>query len=557
MNELRKRFWAKPQVSLAVWLFFSMFRPMYGQVFSDVYYFPHLALGGGWQTTLTYVNYSPQTVSCQTSFYSDSGGPLPVSFGGAPLSSLTITLPPGGTLHEESKADLSSAEVRGWARAQCSGPVKASLLFRYYQQGKPVGEAAMGAMAAPATKFVTFADGNAGIAYANPSAEIAEITFTALDSAGLKSASRALTLLPGEHGAINMAPFFGLNSFRGSVQIVSTVPIISLSLNAEAFPSFSSLPPGELDSGTALATGEVPDEEPKPLTGANVMALLMDPTNTSTVYAGTDLGIFKTTNGGQSWVSVHNGYVQSLAIDPANPAIIYAGEYPSTIAKSSDRGQNWTKISLPIGIGAVPSVAVDAADSNIVHAATHAGILRSTNKGQSWTVVKSGLDVLSLASDPRTPSTIYAGVQGNAAMWKSTSGGQSWGQLYSFPGTYVRSLAVDPVNPQTVYAGDSSGIFKTADAGFSWTALTFSSSGGALAINASNPSVIYAAAPGFGLFKSFNAGQDWSFIGLTSLTVQALLLDPKNPAVVYAGTQGAGVYKSTDNGANWQRLGSP
>jgi hypothetical protein len=39
-------------------------------------YFPQLAVGGGWQTTLTYVNYSPQTVTCSMTFYSDSGGPL-------------------------------------------------------------------------------------------------------------------------------------------------------------------------------------------------------------------------------------------------------------------------------------------------------------------------------------------------------------------------------------------------------------------------------------------------------------------------------------------------
>jgi hypothetical protein len=45
---------------------------------SSTYYFPHLAIGGGFQTTLTYVNYSPQSVSCQTTFYSDSGGALQV-----------------------------------------------------------------------------------------------------------------------------------------------------------------------------------------------------------------------------------------------------------------------------------------------------------------------------------------------------------------------------------------------------------------------------------------------------------------------------------------------
>ena len=61
-----------------------------GTTFSNTYYFPHLALGGGWQTTITYTNYSPQTVTCETTFFSDSGGPLSVSFGGGVVSAARI-----------------------------------------------------------------------------------------------------------------------------------------------------------------------------------------------------------------------------------------------------------------------------------------------------------------------------------------------------------------------------------------------------------------------------------------------------------------------------------
>ncbi|MBI4459298.1 MAG: hypothetical protein HY648_04470, partial [Acidobacteria bacterium] len=215
------------------------------------YYFPHLALGAGWQTTLTYINYSSQTVTCTTTFYSDSGAPLEVSFGGAAASFRSDTLGPGGAIHTESTANLSAPEVRGWARALCSGPIKASLLFRFYQGG-PKGEASVNATATPTTKFVTFADQNTGVAYANPSSQTAEITFTAINSTGAKLASKSLPVLPGEHGSANVGPFLGISSFTGSIQIVSSVPIISLSLNAEAFPVVSSLPPGDLDASTGL-----------------------------------------------------------------------------------------------------------------------------------------------------------------------------------------------------------------------------------------------------------------------------------------------------------------
>ena len=47
---------------------------------STTYYFPHLAVGASWQTTITYINYSPEEVTCQTDFISDHGTPLMVSF---------------------------------------------------------------------------------------------------------------------------------------------------------------------------------------------------------------------------------------------------------------------------------------------------------------------------------------------------------------------------------------------------------------------------------------------------------------------------------------------
>ena len=56
------------------------------------------------------------------------------------------------------------------------------------------------------------------------------------------------TLLPNGHDAQNLASLFGPSSFIGSLEVTSTVPIVSLSLNFEADPVFSSLPPGELDA---------------------------------------------------------------------------------------------------------------------------------------------------------------------------------------------------------------------------------------------------------------------------------------------------------------------
>ena len=229
-----------------------------------IYYFPHLSVGASWQTTITYINYSSREVACVTEFLSDHGTPLPVSFPGrGMLDSRTDVLPPGGSVHEETDVELGAPLAPGWAMAACTGPVKASLLFRQYDsEGEPVAEAGVNATIVPATRFVTFAEqaegkSGTGVAYANPSATPAVVTFTARDTSGQTLASVVRTVLPKGHDAQVMAGLIGFTSFTGSLEITSTEPIVSLSLNFEAAPVFSSLPPGEVDepltrSGAAL-----------------------------------------------------------------------------------------------------------------------------------------------------------------------------------------------------------------------------------------------------------------------------------------------------------------
>ena len=231
------------------------------QTGDQIYYFPHLAVGASWQTTITYINYSPEEVTCQTDFLSDHGSPLMVSFAGlGTVDSRTDVLPPGGSVHQETNVDLSAPLAPGWARATCSGPVKASLLYRLRNsEGVPTAEAGVNAAAVPATRFVTFAEQGegqfgTGVAYANPSSTSAHVTFTARDATGQMLASVDRTLLPGGHDAHGMGSLFGFTSFTGSLEVTSTVPIVSLSINLEADPVFSSLPAGEPDAAAQGST---------------------------------------------------------------------------------------------------------------------------------------------------------------------------------------------------------------------------------------------------------------------------------------------------------------
>ncbi len=226
---------------------------VWGLDIGAAYYFSDLAFGENWQTTLTYVNYSPQAVTCSTTFYSDSGVLLPIPFSQGTVSTRTDTLQPGQSIHDQSMGNPALPVSQGWARATCTGPVQASVLFRLYRSGVAVAEAGVNAENAPITQFATFAQTATGVAYANPSpAQSATITFTVYNAAGTQLGSKIINLGPLAHGSANLGPLLGLQSFTGFVKVTSTIPIISLSLNFEAAPVFSSLPPGDLSSSTAL-----------------------------------------------------------------------------------------------------------------------------------------------------------------------------------------------------------------------------------------------------------------------------------------------------------------
>jgi hypothetical protein len=167
-------------------------------------------------------------------------------------------MPVGGAVHTLTTADPTAQG--GWAEGSCSDPVKASLLFRQYNaQGVALAEAGVNGSTTPTTKFVTFAQTNTGIALANPSInQTASVTITALDATGAVLGNTTVNVPPSGHSATNVSTWLN-QSFTGSVQIISTIPIVSLSINAEAYtqayPVVSSLPPGDLDGTTALALG--------------------------------------------------------------------------------------------------------------------------------------------------------------------------------------------------------------------------------------------------------------------------------------------------------------
>ncbi len=177
--------------------------------------------------------------------------------------------------------------------------------------------------------------------------------------------------------------------------------------------------------------------------------------------------------------------------------------------------------------------------------------------GNTWRAFNAGLwntNVLALAIDPLTPSTLYAGTGNYGGVFKSTDAGATWGAANTgLTNTSVPALAIDPITPNTLYAGTGGGVFKSTDAGATWRASRLTDIPiGALAIDPITPSTLYAGTFGAGVFKSTDGGGTWRAFnaGLWNTNVLALAIDPLTPSTLYAGA-GGGVFKSTDAGATW------
>ncbi|MEA2204292.1 MAG: hypothetical protein QOE77_1068 [Blastocatellia bacterium] len=277
---------------------------------------------------------------------------------------------------------------------------------------------------------------------------------------------------------------------------------------------------------------------------------------------------FKTTDGAANWNNNNTGLsgnLTALAVAPNSPSTIYAGTSVGAYV-STDAGSTWQKTATG-GLPTFPNVitlAVDPTNSQVVYAGIlNGGLYRTTNGGATWAritlpVINDAV-VFAIAFDPLTPATMYLG-SGNGA-FKSTNSGNSWTQLsFGSPATpNVRALAIDPISPATIYAGTfGSGFFKTINGGTNWTAMNSGMNGTtitAIAIDPSNTSTVYAGHSG-SIDKSINGATSWSPIntGVPGFAISALIVDPSAPATVYAGTTGGGVIKTTNGGSSWARV---
>jgi photosystem II stability/assembly factor-like uncharacterized protein len=291
-----------------------------------------------------------------------------------------------------------------------------------------------------------------------------------------------------------------------------------------------------------------------------VRALAVDPRNPRNVYAGTDVGVFASTDAGASWLPASTGLtdrrVLDLALDPADPATLWAGTRQG-LFESDDRGQSWHPVAglqETVGVLAVAPSAPEvlyAGSGEVAEVRSGPGVFKSSDGGATWTVLSQGMtasEVTSMAS-AGVAGALWAGTAGQG-VFRTDDGGASWRPASDgLTERLVLSLAADPSDLQVLYAGTARGIFKTTDGGASWTArnqgLTVPSTAGTipaiedLAVDPEHPATVLAAGSG-GVYVSTDGGLSWRTTLTISRTPLSLAIAPSATATVYLGG-GAGL----------------
>ena len=306
-----------------------------------------------------------------------------------------------------------------------------------------------------------------------------------------------------------------------------------------------------------------------------VYALAINPVNTSTLYAATDNGVLRTTNGGATWEPANNGLpsgrVTAVAIDPSNPSVVYVGT--QGVYKSTNGGSTWVRTGngIPSTSLGVAALAIDPSNPANLYAGLFAaggfGLVRSTDGGASWITATNAIlpktTFDGLAFDPTNSSTVYAASM-KGGVFRSTDKGANWTAANEgLPSLRVTALVIGPSNASTLYIRvRDSGVFKSTNAGTTWAPanngipanVDLVGYASALVIDPKNSSILYTGTFTGGVFKTANGGASWTPMnnGFPSGTGGSLAIDPKDSSVLYAGTTDGRVFKSIDAGATWE-----
>lgn len=316
-------------------------------------------------------------------------------------------------------------------------------------------------------------------------------------------------------------------------------------------------------------------EGPPNYSHADHHAVAEDPVNPEIIYFTNDGGVFRSTDGGETFAGLNGGYATTQFYqrfsNAGGDSALAIGGLQDNCTVVYEGTPAWRRVLGGDGC----CTAIDPFNDNIMYGASqYLGLYKSTNRGKenSWFGASNGIIrdtnttgfVAPYLVAPSNGNILYAATD---RVYKSTNAAGQWlatNNNFPLDGNPVLCLAVSATNPDTVYA--------TTAPVFSRASIFFSSNGGAtweditaglpdrypmdLAVDPHDSRKVYVVFSGFGtshLFRSHDAGLTWVDIGtgLPDVPSSAIAIDPQFPHHLYFGND-LGVYVSRDGGAHWQ-----
>jgi len=305
---------------------------------------------------------------------------------------------------------------------------------------------------------------------------------------------------------------------------------------------------------------------------ATISGLALDPQRPNRLWASTFANVYRTATGGDRWARLPGAPSLAdgpLAADPSHPGTAYLGAQGG-VAYTRDAGNHWT-LGPTLSCLLPQVIAVDPSSPSRIYVTgiffdpecgdrpDFCATFRSDDAGQGWTCIRKrvpGADFL--APDPVQDSRVYALVQGSAPLaddvYVSADRGGSWSLLAS--GINIFFLVPDPARPGTIWGGGGRpGLLRSDDGGKTWapwgTGIPQFTDLTTLALDSVDPDVLYVGTLQRGVFKSSDGGATWAPLGtgLEGLDIRHLAIDPRDRGTVYAGTDEAGVLKLRQPGS--------
>jgi len=291
---------------------------------------------------------------------------------------------------------------------------------------------------------------------------------------------------------------------------------------------------------------------------SQIFNITIDPKNSQVLYAATvngpgpnspqlypsaSGGVYRSTDGGLTWTQKNNGlpntYATYVLVDSTNPQRIYVGLggvkstfslapgfYKGGVYVSTNGGDSWTALPVPAGVDSNIYVNMVIRGENILYgsaqlhgtdASTAMGFFRSTDGGQSWSVSNpDGQTIYAFDAFHKNPNLIYGhDFSPGRKVHRSTDGGATWTQLSA---GFYSEPKLHPTDSLTIYYFGRNTIHKSID-GLQNSATVYTDANldstrqmVDIKISLSNPNVVWAAAKGYFLYRTTNAGTSWTKI---------------------------------------------